>query len=305
MLTKIYTSLTFKEPTVLDYDFLNSFLSPFNNQSFSCEANPITLFMWKGLYNQRVAVLDDMLFISLGEKQDIFLLPFANDMKRAVDTLKGYADKNGFPLMFLGSEGTRLDTFKEYFKSDFSFEESRDDFEYIYSTEKLKTLSGKKYHSKRNHISAFTRTHNWQYETLSVNNLDEVFEMANAWADYQLTEFGYDKGVEVENKALKSLLPQMQKLKIKGGCIRVDGKIVAFTFGSPINNKIFNVQVEKALPEFRTAYSLINREFIANELPSFEYVNREDDLGLEGLRKAKLSYQPEILLKKYLIKECR
>ncbi len=305
MLTKIYTSLTFKEPCVSDYDFLNSFLAPFNNQSFSCEANPITLFMWKGLYNQKVAVLDDMLFIRLGEKQDIFLLPFAKDMKKAVDTLKGYADKNGFPLMFLGSEGVRLDGFKEFFENEFSFEESRDDFEYIYSTEKLKTLSGKKYHSKRNHISAFTRTHNWQYETLSVNNLNEVFDMADSWADYQLTEFGYDKGVEVENKALKSLLPQMQKLKIKGGCIRVDGKIVAFTFGSPINSKVFNVQVEKALPEFRTAYSLINREFIANELPSFEYVNREDDLGLEGLRKAKLSYQPEILLKKYLIKECR
>ena len=127
--------------------------------------------------------------------------------------------------------------------------------------------------------------------------------MADTWAENQLSEFGYDKGVEVENASMKLLLPKMKKLGIKGGLIRVDGKVVAFTFGSPINDRVFDVQVEKALPEFRTAYSLINREFIANELSSFEYVNREDDLGLQGLRQAKLSYQPEILLKKFVIKD--
>lgn len=303
MLTKIYTELDFIKPSLSNFEDFKSFLMPFNNKSFSCEANPLTLLMWKGLYHQRVAVLDDMLFISLGQKQDIFLLPFAKDMKKAVNTLKDYADKNGFSLMFLGSEGDRLDLFKTHFEDEFSFEESRDDFEYLYLTHKLKNLSGKKFHSKRNHISAFCRNHNWQYETLCKENLAEVFEMADTWAENQLSEFGYDKGVEVENASMKLLLPKMKKLGIKGGLIRVDGKVVAFTFGSPINDRVFDVQVEKALPEFRTAYSLINREFIANELSSFEYVNREDDLGLQGLRQAKLSYQPEILLKKFVIKD--
>ena len=305
MLTKIYNNLDFKEPNISDYSYLNSFLAPFNNESFSCEANPITLFMWKGLYHQRVAVFDDMLFISLGEEQNIFLLPFATDMQKAVNTLKNHTDKKGVPLMFLGSEGARLNLFKEHFENDFSFEESRDDFEYVYLSEKLINLNGKKYHSKRNHISAFSRTYNWQYETLCNDNLAEVFNMADVWVDYQTKEYGYDKGVEVENASLKRLLPEMEKIGIKGGLIRVDGKVVAFTFGSPINDKVFNVQVEKALPEYRTAYSIINKEFVANELTNFEYVNREDDLGLEGLRRAKSSYQPEILLKKYLIKECR
>lgn len=305
MLTKIYNALDFKEPTVSDYESLKEFLTPFNTQSFSCEANPLTLLMWKGLYHQRVAILDDMLFISLGEKQDVFLLPFAEDMQKAVKTLKAYAEEKGISLMFLGSEGARLDLFKKHFENEFTFEESRDDFEYLYLTDKLKSLNGKKYHSKRNHISSFCRNHNWQYETLCQGNLVEIFDMADAWAKYQLNEFGYDKGVEVENSSMKQLLPKMEMLSIKGGCIRVDGKIVAFTFGSPINDRVFDIQVEKALPEYRTAYSLINKEFIANELSLYEYVNREDDLGLEGLRRAKLSYQPEILLKKYVIKECR
>ena len=98
------------------------------------------------------------------------------------------------------------------------------------------------------------------------------------------------KSIEVENQAIKEYFPHMKELGLRGGLIRVDGEIIAFTFGSPINDKVFDIHSEKALPEYRTAYSVINREFIANELPDFEYVNREDDMGLEGLRTSKLQY---------------
>ena len=137
---------------------------------------------------------------------------------------------------------------------------------------------------------------------MTTDILPEVFEMADKWTEEMKKITDDTKSIEVENKALKEYLPFMKELNLRGGCIRVDGKIIAFTFGSPINNKVFDIHVEKALPEFRTAYTLINREFILNELLDFEYVNREDDMGLEGLRKAKLSYHPDILLKKYVIK---
>lgn len=295
--------LDFKIPDISDYSKIISFLKPFAEKSMSCEITPMTLLIWKNYYHQKIAFYDDMMFVSLGENSEIFLLPFADDMKKAVNILKDYQRSRNRALVFLGAEGVRLDTFNEPFCEEFSQTESRDDFEYLYLTEKLKNLSGKKFHSKRNHISAFSKAHEWSYETLTPEILPEVFKMADRWTEEMKMLTDDPKSIEVENAALKEYLPQMQKLNLRGGCIRVNGEIIAFTFGSPINSKVFDIHVEKALPEFRTAYSLINREFIANELCDFEYVNREDDMGLEGLRKAKLSYRPDILLKKYVIRE--
>ena len=301
MLTTL-PKLEFKEPCLADYDKITEFIAPFAEESMSCEITPMTLLIWKNYYHQKIAFYDDMLFVSLGKNSEIFLLPFAKDMKKAVNILKELTKSQNRPLVFLGAEGVRLDTFNSIFSEEFSQNESREDFEYLYLTEKLKNLSGKKFHSKRNHISAFSKSYNWSYESMTTDILPEVFEMADKWTEEMKKITDDTKSIEVENKALKEYLPFMKELNLRGGCIRVDGKIIAFTFGSPINNKVFDIHVEKALPEFRTAYTLINREFILNELLDFEYVNREDDMGLEGLRKAKLSYHPDILLKKYVIK---
>lgn len=301
MLTTL-PKLEFKEPCLADYGKITEFIAPFAEESMSCEITPMTLLIWKNYYHQKIAFCDDMLFVSLGKNSEIFLLPFAKDMKKAVNILKELTKSQNRPLVFLGAEGVRLDTFNSIFSEEFSQNESREDFEYLYLTEKLKNLSGKKFHSKRNHISAFSKAYNWSYESMTTDILPEVFEMADKWTEEMKKITDDTKSIEVENKALKEYLPFMKELNLRGGCIRVDGKIIAFTFGSPINNKVFDIHVEKALPEFRTAYTLINREFILNELLDFEYVNREDDMGLEGLRKAKLSYHPDILLKKYVIK---
>lgn len=299
----ISEKLKFKTPDIPDYSKITSFLEPFAKGSMSCEITPMTLLIWKNYYHQKIAFLEDMMFVSLGENEEIFLLPFANDMEKAVNILKDYTKAKNMPLVFLAAEGIRLDIFNSLFCEYFSQVESRDDFEYLYLTEKLKNLSGKKFHSKRNHISAFSKTHKWSYETLTPEILPEIFKMADKWTE-EMKKIAEDStSIEVENAALKEYLPLMKELNLRGGCIKVNDEIVAFTFGSPINDKVFDIHVEKALPEFRTAYSLINREFIANELSDFKYVNREDDMGLEGLRKAKLSYHPDILLKKYVIKE--
>lgn len=301
MLTTL-PKLEFKEPCLADYGKITEFIAPFAEESMSCEITPMTLLIWKNYYHQKIAFCDDMLFVSLGKNSEIFLLPFAKDMKKAVNILKELTKSQNRPLVFLGAEGVRLDTFNSIFSEEFSQNESREDFEYLYLTEKLKNLSGKKFHSKRNHIYAFSKSYNWSYESMTTDILPEVFEMADKWTEEMKKITDDTKSIEVENKALKEYLPFMKELNLRGGCICVNGKIIAFTFGSPINNKVFDIHVEKALPEFRTAYTLINREFILNELSDFEYVNREDDMGLEGLRKAKLSYHPDILLKKYVIK---
>lgn len=295
--------LEFKTPNISDYSKIISFLSPFTRGSMSCEITPMTLLIWKNYYHQKIAFLDDMMFVSLGENSEIFLLPFANDMKKAVNILKCITQAENRPLVFLAAEGIRLNIFNSIFSEDFSQKESRDDYEYLYLTENLKNLKGKKFHSKRNHISAFSKAYNWSYETITPEILPEIFKMADKWTAEMKKITEDSLSIEVENAALKEYLPYMKELNLKGGCIRVNGEIIAFTFGSPINNKVFDIHVEKALPEFRTAYSVINREFVLNELSNYEYVNREDDMGLEGLRKAKLSYHPDILLKKYVIEE--
>lgn len=303
MQTKTET-LNFTAPTINDFKALKQAILPFAGGSMSCEITPLTLLIWEKYYHQKIAFLDDMLFVRLGLGKDIiYLLPFAKDMKKAVNILKNQARAENIPLTILAADGPRLDEFNSIFSEEFSQIESRDDFEYLYLTQKLANLSGKAFHSKRNHIAAFTKQYDWQYENINQNNLNDVLKMADEWTT-QMEDSGADtQSVRVENAALKDLLPKMDALDLKGGCIRVNGKVVAFSVGSPINDEVFDIHIEKALNQYRTAYAVINREFILNELNGYKYVNREDDMGIEGLRKAKLSYKPDILLKKYIIKE--
>ena len=104
-------------------------------------------------------------------------------------------------------------------------------------------------------------------------------------------------------RGVSLMLDNMEKLNIKGGTIIADNKDVAFTLGSPVNSSVYDIHIEKAIEGYETAYTVINREFAARNLSSYKYINREDDLGLEGLRKSKLSYHPEILLPKYICTE--
>ena len=108
-----------------------------------------------------------------------------------------------------------------------------------------------------------------------------------------------DSYMQCEKRGVFTILNNMQTLGVKGGAIIVKDEVVAFTLGSPINSNVFDIHVEKALKDYSEAYTVINNQFAKNELSDYKYINREDDMGLEGLRKAKLSYKPHILLKKY------
>lgn len=242
-----------------------------------------------------------MLFIMYESDKNspFFLLPFCDDIEKCVGLLENYTKDRGIPLCFLAEQSQRLSDFEAIFSDRYNISPAREDFEYIYLADSLKTLSGKTFHSKRNHISAFSKKHSWAYEPLSAHNLAEVFEMADLWAQ---TRADHEKdSLLSENSAMKKLLPFMEDLEISGGVLRVEEKVVAFCFGCPINERVFDVQVEKALPEYREAYTVINQEFALHLPDNFIYINREDDMGIEGLRKAKLSYKPKILLPKYFI----
>ena len=294
--------LNFIKPTIYNIGEYAAYYSKYSENLFGCEYSPATILLWEPFYHQKIAVKDQSIFLMFEatDRPPIFLLPLGGDLKENVLLLKKYTQKRGIPLYFLTQQGENFENFKALFGDEYVISPSREDFEYIYSAEKLKELSGKKFHSKRNHISAFGKKYDWSFEPLSAENREEVLAMADLWAkssaDAESTE-----SILSENATIRKLLPYSDELGILGGVIRVSGKVVAFCFGAKINNQVFDVMVEKALPEFRTAYSVINNQFAKSLPPEILYINREDDMGLEGLRKAKLSYNPEFLVEKFYL----
>ncbi|MEG0109255.1 MAG: phosphatidylglycerol lysyltransferase domain-containing protein, partial [Lachnospiraceae bacterium] len=177
---------------------------------------------------------------------------------------------------------------------------SRDLADYVYETEKLSTLAGKKLHGKRNHINKFLSTYkNWTYEALSSENIEDCFQMALKWRN----ENGCDDDSEKNSEMCVTLnsLRLFKELHLIGGVLKIEGKVVAFTIGEPISDEIFVVHIEKALSEIDGAYPMINQQFVLHECQNYEYINREEDVGSEGIRKAKLSYRPAFLVEKGIV----
>ena len=285
----------FKSPTLKDYEKFAQFFA--DEGEFSCEMNFISIYIWKAVYENKFYMDDKTLFFkSKGEDGGyVFSLPYG-DMDYGMSLIFDYCKTEGISPDIWTSQGKRLDTFlKKY--NDYEIIPERDNFDYIYKREDLANLAGKKYHSKRNHISAFSKKYNWSYEKLNDSNTEEFLAFSEKW--YLDKGEVFDEGLAAEQKALKEILSSDVGINYKGALIRIDDKVVAVTMGSPINSKVFDIHFEKADAEYLTAYALINREFALRELEEYEYINREDDLGIEGLRKAKLSYKPEILLEKY------
>lgn len=286
--------LEFKDFNLTDINEVKRFfLTP---TRFSCETNIVNLLVWQKKYANMYALKDGMLFIkSGGIELETHRIPFGSDLKKGFKLLQEHTGVE-FPPMWI-QQGERYLDFKLLFGDFYEFIPQRDSFDYIYLQTDLANLSGKKYHSKRNHISVFSKKYAWRSEAITEQNIPEILKCMEEW--YLSNADKMDELMLTEKEGIRFMLENMQTLNIKGMAIFVGEKAVAFTLGSPINRDVFDVHIEKALPEYATAYTVINNEF-AKSLSDYKYINREDDLGLEGLRKAKLSYKPHILLKKYL-----
>lgn len=287
--------LNFKKFTFEDFGIIKKYLE--NSDMLSCENSVLNLALWQEAYNNMYAISDGQLILKSGiGDETYFRLPFGDDFELGLKLIKDYC-KPELPRFFC-IQGEKFDKFAREYSDEYILTESRDDFDYIYSSEDLSSLTGKKYQSKRNHISAFTRKNNWHYESINSNNAQSVKSCAVKW--YDENDYLNDKYLVVERQGVLNILSNWNDFDIKGGAIFVDDNVVAFTIGSEISSNTFDVHIEKALRDYSTAYSVINNRFVKNELLDYKYINREDDMGIEGLRKAKLSYKPKILLKKYV-----
>ncbi|WP_373720432.1 DUF2156 domain-containing protein, partial [Bacteroides heparinolyticus] len=148
------------------------------------------------------------------------------------------------------------------------------------------------------HVNKFKRTYNYEYTPITPDRIQECLDLEAIWC--KANNCDQHEGTGNERRALVYALHHFDELGLMGGILHVDGKIVAFTFGMPINQDTFGVHVEKADTSIDGAYAMINHEFAKHIPEQYIYINREEDLGIEGLRKAKLSYQPAIILDKYM-----
>lgn len=172
--------------------------------------------------------------------------------------------------------------------------------DYVYESEKLISLSGKKLHGKRNHINNFIKAYpDYQYERINGENREECIELAQNWRK----ENGCDSDPEKNEEFCVTLraLKELEDLNLTGGLIRADGRVVAFSIGEKLCNDTFVVHIEKAYADIQGAYPIINQQFVLHEAADYRYINREEDTGAEGLRKAKLSYYPVFLQEKGVV----
>lgn len=272
-------------------------------QSGSCEVCFANNYLWTPFYNVEYAVMEDMLiFFSKGRELSV-TMPMAKDeesagnLKKVILQLEDFFAQQDKPFAMHLVTQEKMQLLEELFPGKYEITYDRDAADYIYEVEQMISLKGKKLHGKRNHINKFKENNpNWSYEPLTKDNLGECMAMSGEWKKANLCGEKGEKHTEfcVTTRALK----QFQELGLCGGVLRDGSRVVAFTLGEELNKDMFVVHIEKAFAEVQGAYPMINQQFLLHEASQYKYVNREDDAGSEGLRKAKLSYYPAFLQEK-------
>lgn len=293
------SEIEWKQITMEDESLIKSYYE--KEQSRSCEYTFANNLLWYPHYKTRYAVIEDMLvFISSEEKFSVSFPLGDGNRKRVMEVLFSYFEEMGRPFRMHMVTPDQFQKLEALYPGKFQIEYDRDAADYIYESEKLITLSGKKLHSKRNHLNRFKEEHaNWQYESITVENKQECLEMAEKWRELNGCEENEEK--EAEFCVTLNALKNMERLGLRGGLIRMDGEVIAFSLGEPVCKDTFVVHIEKAYAHIQGAYPIINQQFAEHEAADYQYVNREEDVGAEGLRKAKLSYRPAFLQEKGLV----
>ncbi len=265
------------------------------------EYNFTSNFMWRKIVHLQKAEINDFLVVRSGENEDdvSYIFPSGEgDVKPIIDALISHHKEKGTALSFNTVLSKDKETLEALYPGQFEYTELRDAFDYVYLAESLRTLKGKKLAAKRNHINRFIENNpGWVYEDITLENLAQVKEMSREWC--RIAGCQDNEELFEESCAVEQAFKHYEALGLEGGLIRVEGRIVAFAMGEPLSDDTYVVHIEKAFYDIQGAYQIINREFARARTEGFEYINREDDTGDEGLRKAKLSYNPAFLVEKH------
>ena len=296
--------LTFECPQFEDRQWVQPLLSA--EADPACEYSFASIYLWSRAWPQQIARCGGRLLVRIQGKLGLcYLYPAGSGpLSAAVDALAQDAVGNGVPLTLVCVTEEQRAALEEACPGRFAFEEDRDGFDYLYDIHRLADLPGKKLHAKRNHIRRFDdQFPDWLLEEIPPANVPECVELERQWAALRQEAAGEDGNtVSEETVAVIEALYHMDKLGLEGALIRADGSPVAFSLGGLITPEVFDVNFEKSFGDIQGAYPAMNREMarlVRARHPQVRWLNREDDLGLEGLRRAKLSYYPDLLLEKY------
>lgn len=291
--------IDFKPVELSDKAWMDSHIREENSQS--ADFNFTNIYIWDKSFYQHVAEYGGRLLVKLTyPEHPFYTFPVGGgDLVPIVSALYEDAKKNGLNLIIRGMTPEHIPMLEAAFPGKFEISPDTPFFDYMYSTEKLATLSGKKLHSKRNHINRFLEDNNWSIEPLTGDNLNECKAFTETWLGEHNGKFD---DFPSESSALARAFDNFDFLELEGAVLRVDGAIAAYAIGEKLNSDTFVIHFEKAVPDIQGAYAMINREFarmILEKHPKTIYINREDDMGMENLRRAKRSYYPEFMVEKY------
>lgn len=302
--------LKFMPIKIEDRDDIDNVL--LNSWSENAEYSFINNYIWSNIYYTEYCIYMGYYIAKFEVESKIYFLypKCAKEseldlpkLKLVIDEILNYCKKESIKKIYLTSlSETDRDNIIKIYDEKFKIVEDRDSFDYIYLAEDLANLKGKKYHAKRNHVNRFIKN-NWGFEMINESNIHLCRELNQQWyadkedsSDDKTDLYGMKKELEV----LDIVLSNYFDIGFKGAILKMDDKIVAYTIGSKLNSNAFNIHFEKAISNITGTYATINQEFAKYIFKNnYKYINREEDLGIEMLRKAKLSYYPAYLLKKF------
>ena len=300
--------MIFKEIDIDSYKELRPF---FNSVDYeACEYCFTTLYMWRDMYKTSYYIEDDFAIIVGEYEGDRFsVLPLAKKDKihKAIAFMINYFKNEDHRIYLRAVTKEVVELLQKDYPGRFEYIEERDYFDYVYDAESLRTLKGRKNQKKRNHLNYFIKEYEGrvEYKKLDKENFDDCITLLKAWTVNKEENGDKEEGIDDEFVAIKKIFNHYAVLReyVKISGIYIDNNLEAFTIGEKINEHMAVIHIEKANPEIRGLYPYINQQFLVNEFPDVELVNREEDLGLEGLRKAKLSYHPCKFVEKYTVTE--
>lgn len=288
--------IPFHSPTTQERDrLMPMFLS---SAYHGCEYSFTNIFLWGR--QQYALVSDEIVLFSHWDGRSMYVYPGTEKLDAILPALRADAAERGIPMRLYGISPEGVAQIERLFPGEYGFSVNRDGGDYVYDIDRLAELKGKKLQQKRNHINRFLQDHPvWETRPITAENLDGCRALAAEW--YRLHEAD-GEDTTLEKVAISRAFDNYDALGMEGLALYAEGKMVAMTMGNRLREDMFDVNFEKAYADVPGAYPLINREFaryIRTKYPTVRWLNREEDMGLPGLRRSKLSYHPDEIVEKY------